>query len=119
MAALCTHAAISNEDRHLTGGEIFAFFRCRKRVVSNGSKRKGPFFKRGLFSCCGGFRFVYKMRRQRTPPVYVFVFYVHGLTCLQAKVKLKVAVWPRRCACWPIQILMVSLKGLQRRRVEW
>lgn len=58
------------------------------------------------------------MRRQRTPPVFVFAFYVHGLTCLQAKVKLKVAVWPRRCACWPIQTLMASLKGLQRRRAE-
>lgn len=41
-------------------------------------KEKGPIFERGTKSCCDGFRFVYKMRRQRTPPVFVCAFYVRG-----------------------------------------
>ncbi len=72
--------------------------------------KEGPISERGMMSCCGGFRFVYKMRRQRTPPVFVCVLRA-GLTRLQAKVKLKVAVWPQHYACWPIQALMASLKA--------
>jgi len=76
-------------------------------------KEKGPIFKRGIKSCCDCFRFVYKMRRQRTPPIWLCVLRAE-LTRLQAKVKLKVVVWPRHCACWPIQTLMASLKAYKR-----
>lgn len=58
-----------------------------------------------LFTRCG----------DREHPLYSSVHFLRaGLTRLQAKVKLKVAVWPRHCACWPIQTLMASLKAYKR-----
>ncbi len=72
-------------------------------------KEKCPNFVRGMMSCCGGFR-LFTRCGDREPPVFVCVLRA-GLTRLQAKVKLKVAVWPRHYACWPIQALMASLKA--------
>ncbi len=74
-------------------------------------KEKCPNFERGMMSCCWRLPFCLQdAETENTPPVFVCVLRA-GLTRLQAKVKLKVAVWPQHYACWPIQALMASLKA--------
>lgn len=82
-------------------------------------KEKGPIFECGTKSCCDGFRFVYKMRRQRTPPVLVCAFFTCGADASAGQGQVESCRLAATLCLLAYSDFDGQSQSLQKRRVEW